>query len=444
MKNIYKLMMALVTAIVTLSACSVDNDPFITADEFSEPRILNSDLTECKNGEPFGLPTIYRDANFVYEVTVTPAEYTTVHWIIDGEDVFQGTEIDMPLLAGEHDIQILARTTQNKEAVRNCLLTVLPVEGDPAFTANDKNLYCQMGTAKTIEGANLAGIQQVIIGGKEVPATSTETSVTFDVPELEAGEYQVVVATADMKYGCGKVTVSPEKWVEPGIVEEALWEGSCNINWGDSNVNVPAEAFAELPVGTVIKVHYTMNADAEYYNFRVTTPWWGDNASDDIVPQCDLTADSPNPYEIVFDEHAKALIEERGGMLIVGFGFTVTKVSYEKKVAPSETVVWEGDVNINWGDSNVNVDMSSVPVGAKVNYYYTMNPDAEYYNFRVTTPWWGDTAADDVVAQMDLTADTPNPYVSEFTEANKAICDERGGILVVGFGFHLTKVSWSK
>ena len=42
--------------------------------------------------------------------------------------------------------------------------------------------------------------------------------------------------------------------------------------------------------------------------------------------------------------------------------------------------------------------MSSVPVGAKVNYYYTMNPDAEYYNFRVTTPWWGDTAADDVAS----------------------------------------------
>ena len=62
MKNIYKLMMALVTAIVTLSACSVDNDPFITADEFSEPRITGSDLTECKNGEPFGLPTISRDA----------------------------------------------------------------------------------------------------------------------------------------------------------------------------------------------------------------------------------------------------------------------------------------------------------------------------------------------------------------------------------------------
>lgn len=327
MKNIYKLMMALVTAIVTLSACSVDNDPFITADEFAEPRILNSDLTECKNGKPFGLPTISRDANFVYEVTVTPAEYTTVHWIIDGEDVFQGTEIDMPLLAGEHDIQILARTTQNKEAVRNCLLTVLPLEGDPAFTNSDKNLYCQTGTTKTIEGANLAGIQQVIIGGKAAAATSTETSVTFDVPELEAGEYQVAVATADMKYGCGKVTVSPEKWVEPGIVEETLWEGSCNINWGDSNVNV---------------------------------------------------------------------------------------------------------------------DMSSVPVGAKVKYYYTMNDDAEYYNFRVTTPWWGDNAEDNVVQQMDLTADTPNPYVSEFTEANKAICDERGGILVVGFGFHLTKVSWSK
>lgn len=62
---------------------------------------------------------------------------------------------------------------------------------------------------------------------------------------------------------------------------------------------------------------------------------------------------------------------------------------------------------------------------------------------RVTTPWWGDNPEDQVVAQFDLKADTPNPYQFTYTEANKAIVDEREGMLLVGYGYKLTKVTFS-
>ena len=61
-----------------------------------------------------------------------------------------------------------------------------------------------------------------------------------------------------------------------------------------------------------------------------------------------------------------------------------------------------------------------------------------------TTPWWGDNAEDQIVAQFDVTADTANPYDFTYTEANKAIVDERGGMLLVGYGYKLTKVTFSK
>lgn len=100
------------------------------------------------------------------------------------------------------------------------------------------------------------------------------------------------------------------------------------------------------------------------------------------------------------------------------------------------------------GDANVTVsaaDMANVPVGATIRLVYEMAdmPDG-YHALRITTPWWGDNAENQIVAQFDLTADTANPYDFTYTEANKAIVDERGGMLLVGYGYKLTKVTFSK
>ena len=100
------------------------------------------------------------------------------------------------------------------------------------------------------------------------------------------------------------------------------------------------------------------------------------------------------------------------------------------------------------GDANVTVsaaDIANVPVGATVHVYYQMAdmPDG-YHALRITTPWWGDNAEDQIVAQFDLTADTANPYDFTYTKANKAIVDERGGMLLVGYGYKLTKVTYTK
>lgn len=427
------------------TACSSDEAPFFTANENDSPRILNTDIPEGKNGEPATLMNIERTTNFTYEAIVTPANYTTVTWFIDDELVAEGLTIDVPVLAGDHVLKIVATTTKGLSTSRTCMLIVRPADGDPTLASDAKSRWLTIETSKTIECANASSVTKVFIGKQEASNVSyANGKLSFDVPSMAEGEYMVSIEADGMRYGCGWFTVSNDAYVDPGVKETVLWEGGKDINWGESNVTISADDLAAVPVGTTIRVFFEM-IDAEYHAMRITTPWWGDNAEDQIVAQFDVTSDTPNPYEFIYTEANKAIVDERGGMLIVGFGYKLTKVVAAENVAPAEKTIWEGGKDINWGESNVNIsaeEMAAVPVGAKVHVYYDMidMPDG-YHAMRITTPWWGDNAEDQIVAQFDLTGDTPNPYDFTYTEANKAIVDERGGMLIVGYGYKLKRIT---
>jgi len=449
-KNIFK-SLALFFAgcsLAALTACSSDEDPFFTAGEDDTPRILNTDIPEGKGGEPGVIMTIERTQNFRFEVMVTPVHYTTVTWFIDDEQVAEGDSIDVPVLAGDHIVKIVATTTKGLSTSRTCKLVVLPAEGDPALATDAKSRWLTMGTTKTIDCTNVTSVARVFIGKQEATNVSyTNGRLTFDVPTMAEGEYVLSIEDASgMRYGCGLFTVSSEAFVDPGVKETVLWEGSTDINWGESNVQIPAESLADVPVGTTIRLYYEMiDMPDGYHALRITTPWWGDNAEDQIVAQFDLTADTPNPFEFTYTEANKAIVDERGGMLIVGYGYKLVKVVATESAAPAETSLWEGSTDINWGESNVQIpaeSLADVPVGATICLHYEMidMPDG-YHALRITTPWWGDNAEDQIVAQFDLTADTPNPFEFTYTEANKAIVDERGGMLIVGYGYRLSKVT---
>ena len=110
-----------------------------------------------------------------------------------------------------------------------------------------------------------------------------------------------------------------------------------------------------------------------------------------------------------------------------------------KIILVPETILWEGAVNINWGDSNVFLsaeEMAKVPVGATVRLVYEIT-EAEYHCLRVTNQDW----SSDIVAQIDGFNAYPSPYEFTYTAAHKAIADAKG-MLVTGFGYKLTKVTF--
>lgn len=162
--------------------------------------------------------------------------------------------------------------------------------------------------------------------------------------------------------------------------------------------------------------------------------------------QFDLTADTPNPFSFTYTAASKALVDERGGMLFVGYGYKLKKVVVLENVGPVENNIWTGDTDINWGSSNIQIsadDLANVTVGAKIRIYYQFVDMPEgYHALRITTPWWGDKPEDDVLTQFDLTDDTPNPYEFTYTDTNKALVDERGGMLIVGYGYKVTRVTY--
>ena len=185
-----------------------------------------------------------------------------------------------------------------------------------------------------------------------------------------------------------------------------------------------------------------------YHCMRITTNKWGDNPEDQVVPQFDLTPDTPNPFEFTYTNENKAIVDTREGMLIVGYGYKLTEVIVVEGVAPEVTPLWEGDVDINWGDSNVLISpeiMSQVPVGATISLVYEIiDMPNGYHCMRITTNKWGDNPEDQVVPQFDLTSDTPNPFEFTYTNENKAIVDTREGMLIVGYGYKLIKVGYKK
>ena len=137
-KNILKYLAACLLGcgmVTAISSCSED-DPFFSAGENDAPRILNTDIPEGEGGEPGVIMDIQRTQNFEFEVIVTPARYTTVTWFIDDEQVAEGLKINVPVLAGDHILKIVATTTKGLTASRTCKLIVRPLDGDPAL-AND-------------------------------------------------------------------------------------------------------------------------------------------------------------------------------------------------------------------------------------------------------------------------------------------------------------------
>lgn len=115
----------------TLSSCSSDDEPYFTASEDDNPRILNTDLADSK---------IDRKTNYKLEIKVTPVHYTTVTWLLDGTKIAEGTTIDQLLPIGNHELKIVATTTKGKTTSRTLNVTVTPAADDPVLGTNANEL----------------------------------------------------------------------------------------------------------------------------------------------------------------------------------------------------------------------------------------------------------------------------------------------------------------
>lgn len=332
MKRIYTLLALLMTAAITFTGCK-DDEPFATATEDDFPQILLPWFGEWEDGQPVEYKNITRDMEFVDSCTVTPAKYTTVKWLIDGEEVAEGLRISKYFLAGSYKLQIVATTTKGLSTSRTGILNVRPCDGDPSLASDSKSRYCEVGTSKSIAGENINGIKKFYINGLEVPfKLENDNTIIFDVPELEDGVYKVIVETDEMKYGCGNVVISHEKWVDPDIIEVSLWEGSHEVTWGTPFNQLAAKskelvADGTLTVGTVLRVYVEGEGQG-----TAASAWWRNiltGYSDNDEGRGDQKISGSMVLEYVLNETSIDLINNQDGLFVVGDGYVVTKITIE-------------------------------------------------------------------------------------------------------------------
>lgn len=306
------------TGTSTLSSCSSDDDPYFTVSEDDDPRILNTDLADSK---------IDRKTNYKMEIKVTPVHYTTVTWLLDGIQIYEGTTIDQTLPVGNHELKIVATTTKGKSTSRTLKVTVTPAADDPALGTNASELWVAPGAETTIHKCkNLGTVTKVMVGGKEVAFEVLEegTALKLTAPTgLENGDYDITLVDGEgnqFPSGTIKVTTEPRP-----SMEETLWEGEFSVTWGTPFDALKDTFLSKVKAGTILRVYVDGKGRG-----TAATSWWnniltgkGDHERGDFM------VDGPATWEFELTDLSIQLLTEQQGLFIVGDGYTVKKVTIE-------------------------------------------------------------------------------------------------------------------
>lgn len=308
----------------TLSSCSSDDDPFFTVSEDDNPRILNTNLADLK---------LDRKTKLNLEIKVTPVHYTTVTWLLDGTQIYEGTTIDQTLPLGNHELKIVATTTKGKSTSRTLKVTVTPAADDPALGTNAVELWVAPGAETTIHKCkNLGTVTKVMVGGKEVAFEVLEegTSLKLTAPTgLENGDYDITLVDGEgNQFPCGtiKVTTEPRPSIDPRpSMETTLWEGEFAVTWGTPFEALKETFLSKVKVGTILRVYVDGNGQG-----TATTASWNNILTGKGDPERgDIMVTGPATWEFKLTDLSIQLLKEQWGLLLVGDGYTVKKVTIE-------------------------------------------------------------------------------------------------------------------
>ena len=302
----------------TLSSCSSDDDPFFTVSEDDNPRILNTNLADLK---------LDRKTKLNLEIKVTPVHYTTVTWLLDGTQIYEGTTIDQTLPLGNHELKIVATTTKGKSTSRTLKVTVTPAADDPAVGTNASELWVAPGAETTIHNCkNLGTVTKVMVGGKEVAFEVLEegTALKLTAPTgLENGDYDItLVDGSGVQFPCGTIKVTTE--ARPSM-ENTIWEGEFAVTWGTPFDALKDTFLSKVKAGTILRVYVDGNGQG-----TAVTNWWNNILTGKGDPERgDFMVNGPATWKFELTDLSIQLLTEQNGFFLVGDGYTVKKVTIE-------------------------------------------------------------------------------------------------------------------
>ena len=402
--------MSLALALTALASCA-EKEPFSTASDGDYPRIIDPVFPDWTDGAKPVVSNIGRDTDFSMTLTVTPADYCTVRWYLDGEIVEEGKEIELGLMAGTYDFKVEVSTEAGYSTSREGLVQVNPLDGDPWADEVGFERIAAPGAAAVLYGVNLEKVSRIVIGDRTVTGIDYDEAgkcISYTVPaEVEDGTYRLILVDASgNEFGGDRLLVTSKPLVtagadriskskdwtmtgvnmdkiasitlggrtvsefktktsteivltcpelevgeyiltgtasdgsavlfhtEAGITEEmkstvsletTLWSGHFLVdNWSVNFTGVTKDQFADIEAGSVLRVYYSLNTDAEYHQIRTTTTWWNDLPG---TAQTDLTADGV--LTVTLTQEALDMIQTQDGFICVGHGYYVDMVTVE-------------------------------------------------------------------------------------------------------------------
>ncbi len=416
MKKIYYILLVMLAVGFTFTACN-NEDPFSTATPDDEPRILDPIFPDRVNGELPIVANISRDANLTMELTVTPADYTNVSWLIDGNELQTGKALDINLKAGTYPFKVIVTTGTGKSTYREGIVQVNPLAEDPWATEIGFERIIAPGTMARLYGDNLDKVESVVIGDKTITdityiESESGNYIEYAVPtDLAEGEHRVIFVDADgNEYGANTVNVTREALITGGANRT-----NASQEWTMTGINL--DQIASLTFDGQVITEFTR---------RTTT---------EIVIICPALPDG---------EYNLTGKTESGGYL--QFYSSKSFVTEQVVVVSSEVALWEGHHYVSWDlpDNNPNKTFNligkdvfaSIKAGATLSIHYSLASEADYHQLRTTTGWW---------------TDLPGTSVIEFTEGgvksvqltqevlNKIQAED--GFLCVGHGYYVDMVT---
>ena len=294
---------------------------FVSEDD--NPRILNTNLADRK---------LDRKTKLNLEIKVTPVHYTTVTWLLDGTQIYEGTTIDQTLPIGNHELKIVATTTKGKSTSRTLKVTVTPAADDPALGTNAVELWIAPGAETTIHKCkNLGTVTKVMVGGKEVAFEVLEegTSLKLTAPTgLENGDYDITLVDGEgNQFPCGtiKVTTEPRPSEPRPSMETTLWEGEFAVTWGTPFEALKETFLSKVKAGTILRVY----VDGKGQGTATTASWNNILTGKGDPERGDIMVDGPATWEFKLTDLSIQLLKEQWGLILVGDGYTVKKVTIE-------------------------------------------------------------------------------------------------------------------
>lgn len=184
------------------------------------------------------------------------------------------------------------------------------------------------GAELVLTGLNLDKVQSLMIGETACTIVSKAAgALTFKLPEVAAGQYELTGLDAS---GAPVNFINGSQMQDKATVnvtsEEVLWEGSHYVDWGSPFNALQTSIKEHLAPGRILRAYVNGNGQG-----AATTAWWNNftTCQDGEANRGDIMINGEMVLEYTLHADGIAKLNAEDGLLFVGSGYTITKVTIE-------------------------------------------------------------------------------------------------------------------